>query len=307
MEAVAGTVTAEESESIFNRFVFHGEWVSRERVEQAVRAVQRQLGSAELRRINDALLARLAQAKQAHGGTPKRELLDDPGISSLVNTLALVNQAWITTVISRNIRGRKHLHGFSPEELYSTALTGAGAVGGVMNAILQYDYNSCGVDAFTHYLAKAITNALLPTPKEKMTYRRVNSRMRSIQKHEEDRAEQSWVDRTTPPPEAVALNRELIEIVQSVIPRLPTAQQRVTARWMIDRILNTGELPMAREAAKLQWTPVSRERGRQIMEKTIDSIRRKIEEEYPQLAEQGVNGWEEFRKAFDRPSPAHAR
>ena len=67
---------------------------------------------------------------------------------------------------------------------------------------------------------------------------------------------------------------------------------------MIDRILTTGELPMAREAAQMQRPPVSRERGRQIMEATVDSIRRQIEADYPQLAEQGVNGWEEFKKAF---------
>ena len=34
------------------------------------------------------------------------------------------------------------------------------------------------------------------------------------------------------------------------------------------------------------------------MEATVDSIRRRIEAEYPQLAEQGINGWEEFKAAF---------
>ena len=52
-------------------------------------------------------------------------MLDDSDISTLVNALALVNQAWIATVIANNIEGRKHLHGFSIDELYSTALTGA--------------------------------------------------------------------------------------------------------------------------------------------------------------------------------------
>ncbi len=52
----------------------------------------------------------------------------------------------------------------------------------------------------------------------------------------------------------------------------------------------------------MQRPPVSNERGRQIMEATVDSIRRQIEADYPQLAEQGVNGWEEFKKAFRRAS-----
>lgn len=301
-----GARTAEEAiadRDVFHGFVFDGQDYSPERVEQAVRAVQRQLGSDELRRVNDALLSRLDQAKKVHRRKPKKEMLHNPGISTLVNTLALVNQAWITTVIANTIQGRKHLHGLSVDELYSTALTGAGVVGGVMNAILQYDYNTSGVDAFTHYLARAISNALLPTPKEKRFYRRVESRMHPIHQRDEDGPEPGWVDRTAPRPEAAAINRELIEIVRSVIPRLPTAQQRVTAAWMIDRILDTGELPMAREAARIQRPRVSRERGRQIMEKTIESIRRQIEADYPQLAEQGINGWQAFKEAFTRTRP----
>ena len=206
---------------VFYGFVFDGRDYPLERLEQATRAVQRQLGSAELRRVNDALLARLAEAKKARQGKSKKELLDDPAISTLVNTLVLVNQAWITTVIAKNIKGRPHLRGFSAEELYSTALTGAGAVGGVMNAILEYDYAACGVAAFSPYLARAITNALLPTRKQDRTYRRVEARTGTLHERDEDGAGRGWVDRTAPRPEAAAINRELLEVVRSVIPRLP--------------------------------------------------------------------------------------
>ena len=88
----------------------------------------------------------------------------------------LVNAAWITTVIAKNIKSRPCLHGSSTEELYSTALTGAGDVGGVMNAILEYDYRTAGVAAFSPYLAKAIANAFQPTRKQDRTYRRVETR-----------------------------------------------------------------------------------------------------------------------------------
>ncbi len=299
----------EENSDIFKRFVFDGQDYPPERLEQATRAVQRQLSTRELRLINDALLARLAEAKEAHAALPKRMLLDDPNISKLVNTLALVNTAWITTVIAKNIKSRPHLHGFSTDELYSTALTGSGEVGGVMNAILTYDYPTCGVAAFSEYLVRAITNTLLPTPKQKRTYRRVEARTQSIHERDKNEAAQSWVDRTAPRPETTAINRELLEVVRNVIPRLPTPQQRDTAAWMIDRILATGELPLAREAAQMQRPRVSRERGRQIMEATMDSIRRQIEADYPQLAKQGVNGWEAFKQAFTRTNQAesHAR
>lgn len=303
MEKTRNGTVVEETD-IFKGFVFNGQDHPPERVEQAARAMQRQLNSQELRRINDALLARLAEVKETHTPIPKRMLLDDPAISTLVNTLALVNTAWITTVIAKNIKSRPHLHRFTTDELYSTALTGAGEVGGVMNAILKYDYRTCGVDAFSDYLARAITNTLLPTRKQQKTYRGVDARIRSIHEQDKNGAGQGWVDRTAPRPETAAINHELLEVVRSVIPRLPTPQQRDTAAWMIDRILTAGELPLAREAAEIQRPRVSRERGRQILEATVDSIRHQIEADYPQLAEQGVKGWEEFKKAFARTNQA---
>lgn len=289
---------------VFYGYVLDGQNYPPQRVEQATRAMQRQLSSRELRRINDALLRRLDDAKEAYGALPKRRLLADPAVSTLVNTLALVNAAWITTVIAKNIKRRPCRHGTSTEELYSTALTGAGDVGGVMNAILEYDYRTAGVASFSPYLARAIANALQPTRKQDRTYRRVQTRTRPLHKQDEEGTEPGWVDRRTPPPEAVAINRDLLEVVKSVIHRLPTAHQRLTAAWMIDRILTTGELPMAREAADCQRPRVSRERGRQIMEATVDSIRQQIEADYPQLAAQGLNGWESFKAAFSRTRAA---
>jgi len=38
-----------------------------------------------------------------------------------------------------------------------------------------------------------------------------------------------WMDRMAPHPEAVAIHRELPEVVQSAIDRLPPTQQRDTA------------------------------------------------------------------------------
>ncbi len=173
-----------------------------------------------------------------------------------------------------------------------------------MNAILEYDYRVCGVAAFSHYLDRAVNNALQQTSKQAKTYKGVGARTHALRDPGEDGMKWDWVDRTQPPPEDAAINHDLLEVVQDVIPRLPTEQQRDTAAWMMERILATGELPMAREAAQIQHPRVSRERGRQIMEATMDSIRRQIEADYPQLAEQGINGWEQFKEALGRQNQA---
>jgi hypothetical protein len=81
-------VTADSD--VFYGFVFNGQDFPPEGIEEATRTVQRHLDSGERRRVNDTLLERLAGAKQVRRGTPQRELLDDPAISTLVNTLALV-------------------------------------------------------------------------------------------------------------------------------------------------------------------------------------------------------------------------
>jgi hypothetical protein len=259
---------------------------------------------------NDALLTRLAEAKKTRKRMTSSEMLQNPRVSALVNHLILNNEAWIATCIARNIRRHQHLQGSTIKELYSTALVGKSTedrtVSGVMNAILNYDFPRFGTAAFTHYLYQAIHNALQPTATQKKTYQRVYSRMRPDPLAE---GEPGSTDRWHKSPPADAIDHELLEVVQSVIPRLPTQQQRDTAAWMVKRILTTGDLPIPREAAQRQRPRVSRERGRQIMQATVNSIRRQIEADYPQLAEGGINGWEEFKKAFDRPNPTagHAR
>ncbi len=110
-----------------------------------------------------------------------------------------------------------------------------------------------------------------------------------------------WVDRKAEPPESTAINHDLLEVVRSVIPRLPTQQQRITAAFIIQRILETGERPIGAEVAQAQ--NVSRQRAAQIIPETLNSIREQIEIDYPQLAEDGINGWEEFKRVFANPSP----
>lgn len=294
-------------DDIFHGFVFEGKRYPREQVEQATRAVQRALIGTERRRVNDALLTRLAQAKEDHGAASKKELLRDPEISTLVNTLVLVNEAWLKTVLDRNIKRQPHLRRSSAEELYSTALVGRDALGdsvtGMVNAILEYDYDTYGAAAFTRYLDRAISNSLQQTPKERKTYQRVYAGIQPLHGRGEDGARREWVERRAPAPEAATINQDLLEVVRSVIPHLPSQQQRFTAAWMIEHILATGERPSVEEVAQAQQPPVSKQRASQILAETVNSIRYRIEAEYPQLAGQGVNGWAEFKKVLTRASP----
>jgi hypothetical protein len=296
---------------IFNGFVFEGRRYPREAVEQATQAVQQGLTPGERRRANNALLERLADAKEKYraamrehgGGVDKREMLRDPYISTLVNTLVLVNEGWVKKVILKNIERLPHLHGFSAEELGAAALAGRDAsddsLGGVINAILEYKYQKeLGAASFTAYVERAISNSLQQTPKQQATYRRIYARMQPINGGGENGAGGGWIDRSAAPPEERAINDELLEVVRSVIPRLPSAQQRFTAAWLVERILATGERPTMEEVAQAQHPPVSKQRGAQILTETVDSIRRRIEADYPQLAKQGINGWTEFKRAF---------
>ncbi len=170
-----------------------------------------------------------------------------------------------------------------------------------MSAILSYDYPRFGSAAFTPYLSRAVHNALQPNATQKKTYERVTSRMRPEPLAE---AEPGGVDRGRKSPPAEAIDHELLAVVQSAIPRLPKPQQRDTAAWVVEHILATGERPTLQEIARVQRPRVTHQRAAQIIEETVNSLGRQIEADYPQLAEDGVGGWREFKKVFTRPGPA---
>ena len=194
-------------------------------------------------------------------------------------------------------RGRRH-------KPLPAAVTGAGSVGGVMNAILEYRYADLGVAAFSPYLARAVTNALHPANMQTKTGRELERRMAALALPEDCKDAVRWVDRSAPAPEAKAIESDLLKVVKRVIPRLPTAQQRMTAKWMIAQILNTGALPVSGDVARIQQPPLSRQRGSQIMKATVENLSQMIEADCPQLAEHGIHGWEDFQRAFDPPQLA---
>lgn len=294
------------AEDIFNEFVFEGKCHAKKDVEAAALEVRKRLTSARRREVNDALLAQLAAAKESHARVEQdKDMLRDPTISTLVNTLVLVNEGLLHNVIAKSKEQKPHLQRFSTEELYALALAGRDSqtadVHGMMGAILNYDYREYGVHAFTTYLTRAIDNSLHQTPKQQKTYQRIDSRTHRIP----DDAEPHWVDKHAESPESAAINHELLEVVQSILPRLHR-QQRITAEFIIGRILETGKRPTAVEIAQEAYeTPVSKQRAAQIAEEALDNIEQAIREKYPQLARDGVNGWKDFRKGLAPDSNAH--
>jgi hypothetical protein len=290
------------AEDIFNEFVFEGKCYAKADVEAAALEVRKRLTHSRRQEVNDALLARLAEAKENHAPVEQgKDMLRDSRISTLVNTLVLVNEGLLHNVITKAKEQKPHLQHYSAEELYALALAGRDSqqadVHGMMGAILHYDYRKYGVHAFTTYLTRAIDNSLHQTLKQQKNYQRIDSRTRRIP----DDAEPQWIDRNAESPEAAAINHELLEVVRSVLPRLHR-QQRITAEFIIGRILETGKRPTFVEIARDAYeTPVSKQRAAQVMIETMNNLERAIQEKYPQLAEEGVNGWKEFRKVIKPP------
>ena len=292
-------------QEIFYSYVFDGVSYPKQDVEAAAVAMRSRLKEPERKKVNAALLARLAAAKEAHGPVEQRkELLADPQISTLVNTLVLINQAWLHKVITRNRALKPHLLTSSAEELHSLALAGGATreadASGMIGAILEFDYRRYGASNFSGYLERAISHALHATHKQQQTYAEVYAKAQHIAGEEMG---EGWADRKAKSPETGVIQQELLEVLQDVISRLPTEQQRFTAKWLIEQILDTGMKPRNRDIAAAQKPPVSREEGRKRFQETIDSIGRQIEKDYPHLAQEGINGWEEFLKVIGHSKP----
>jgi hypothetical protein len=264
-------------------YAVHGACHPRAEIEAAVEQSKYDLTASERSELNGALLARLDAAKKAQGPVGQRkELLQDPAISLLVNTLLVVNEPWVENRVRAFSRGRDF------DEMKSLALTGGGGetadVRGVMGAILEYDYQLSGVAAFSRYLAQAIRNALF-APREE-------TRSTSL-----PRADKGWRDRRQRRPENVAIDAELLAVLRQAIEELPP-RNRDVARFMVEYIERTGERPTAREVGESRTPPVTKQMGEILMKQTIDRLKEQVEATHPQLARDGVGGWDEFKKVF---------
>jgi hypothetical protein len=243
---------------------------------------------------NAELLERLHEAKLSHGGfNQHKELLQDPEISELAFRLAEANKRWITTCV----RKEKKNHGYrdSDEELESLALTGNGGdksdVQGVLGAILQYDYGEYGTSSFTPYLARAIHNALMPRERqEREADATVPLDGRSF-------VGESWVDRHQREAREVAIDQELLGKLEEAIEALPT-RNRETARFIVGFIVEHGQLPTGREIGEARVPPVSKQMGDILRKETVAMLKEELERRNPQLAREGIGGWDELKEAF---------
>ncbi len=239
-----------------------------------------------------ALLAALAAAKQIHvrGSDQRpsdfrRQLLHDPAVSGIVNEIVLVNEPWIR----RCIQSTRHRLGIrdSADELLSKVLTGGYAngneVGGVLAAILNYDTERGHSETFPSYLCTAINREFSFTEREKRQRRALGSKTSSLDHFREDVGDHSkaWTDRASPDPSRKVINENLVEVVRDAARHLP-ANRRPVAEMMIDRMLEEGSWPTHEEVGKLLG--VTRERGRQVGNDTVERLCAAILENYPQLA-----------------------
>src|SRR5688572_27533804 len=102
-------------------YAVHGASYPKAEIEAAAQQSKYALSALERAELNDALLSRLDAAKQAHRPVEQRkELLQDPEISLLVNTLLVINEPWVENRVRAFSRGREL------DEMKSLALTGGG-------------------------------------------------------------------------------------------------------------------------------------------------------------------------------------
>jgi DNA-directed RNA polymerase specialized sigma24 family protein len=269
-------------------------------VEAAARAVRPHLRPEERTQLNEALLLLLAEekARLLPAGRSYQDLLRDKDsrASILVNALVLLNEGLLREVAAR-VQKRWHLPG-RPDELLSTALTGRpsahGKVHGMMGAILHYDLAAYGPEAFGTYLTLAMANAFKPNSRER--------RNRAAERERREAAdERRWVDRLGPPPEQRAQDDELLQAVQASIQALPAARSRALLEYVVGRALATGRRPRLEEIGGVLG--VSTERARQLSVRAFDELRQQLAQHYPQLAADGVNGWDQFQRLLAGPPP----
>ncbi len=280
----------------FHRYVFQGEQFPKADLEAAAFVMRHELTPQDRSDANEALLSRLADAKDKAGPHPCRDLLKVPEISTLVNLLVAINEGWLMHVLHQE---KERLRLKEPvEELTSQALVGKNSLdadaGGMISGILKFDYRQYGIHPFTSYLSRAISNALKPTPKQKHYQQSLVHQAQPIEDQKD--CQTCWVDRHTRSPVAVSIDHDLIGVLRDVISRLPPSRELV-ATYIVDHVLKHGTRPGLAKVAALFG--VTRERARQLAEDTLDRIGHEIEARYPQLAEGGINRWKHFKEAIE--------
>ena len=280
--------------AVFQDFVFGDTRFTRHQAEQAAYASTKDMTSEERISVNNALLAKLDAAKLRFSGRIlyQRDWLQDPYINTLVNVLVIINEPWLTTVLKHNHSRPRHYE--DREELKSVALTGRGEnAQGMIGAILQYDFQRCGGRAFTSYLARAITNSLIDSPRQQNNAKLIDGRMM----HPTEDEPEPWFDRREHDPSEGASNHDLMEVLRHAIRRIPK-ERRPIAEFIVCHILETGERPTLEQIGHAHVPPLTRERAKQLTVDTLAKIKRQVEIIAPQLAKDGVNGWDEFQQAI---------
>lgn len=251
------------------------------------------LTTPERTEINDALFKRLADEKKRHAHQSAHEMLRPGIINTLVYMLVEINMPLIKDILGR-IKYKNHIKD-SLDEMLAQALIGersfSAEPAGVLGAILKYDYDKYGMTTFSTYMPIAIERAFIPKNKERKNAALVQSH------YGIDPPKASWTAHEEDSPRHVAVNHDLMRVLESAIEKLP-ADYHTTAVLMLDSVARTGNLPSYREISAAQHPPVSPASAWRILNETMDALHDIIVRDFPQLSAEGVNGWREFRKAF---------
>lgn len=260
-----------------------GKTFPRSEIESA--AWRARLSSDERLSLTEAMLTRLDVLKKAHGPVlQRRDYLRDPEINTLVNTLVIINNPWALRTIG-SIKRRLYLTE-PAEELYSLAVAGRERdAGGMTGAILMFDM-SHGIASFLPYIQRAMWNSFLPSKKMKGEHEAIGSKMQ----HAGEGEEETWVDRVTETPVAVADRRELRGIFEEAVQELPE-QRKPIGRFIVKTYLEEGKMPTKERIAAAHATEISRQRGQRLAVKIVQQMKDYITKEYPDLAEAELAGF----------------
>lgn len=286
---------------ILHDYAINGTPIPRDTLEAAAQDAKFRLSPEERGELNDALLQRLSEAKEAYPHAwQRRDYLCDPTISALVNTLATINEPFLLSRV-KHFKQRSNSRE-TIEELASTALAGRcgfGAdAGGLMGAILEFDYRpEIGKDGngarFSAMMKVCIDRAMFPTERET----RRASHAVSLDECMEGGEPTTWVDRHAKQPVKLLISAELRQRLDQAVEKLPP-DQRAVAEFVIDFIETRGRKPTGKEVGDSRG--VTRQMGMQLYEKTFDRLRAILKKDNPNLAAEGIGGYREFAEAFPK-------
>jgi len=235
---------------------------------------------------NNALLQAIHRIKLDNPVMNRRDLLYIPEMHNLVGQFIDANTKLIHSHVNRISKYRK----IDPEDAMQMAIVGRGgegtAPGGVIGALLEFDYSRQGYRGFQAYMQRCIERALAPPLKERLTREAIGSKTFPLP---EEEYSQTWLDRTAKAPEDKVIARDLVDALKDAARELPFPYKK-DALYMIDYLLEHHTFPRC-EDMQVQVNGKSKQVGSGHLQRAWNALIKNLAETSPDLAEQGLNDW----------------